>query len=148
MEYSKTSVEAKKAARDIQRTKQILNIQTEIKKLQDRVEYFNNLNQNVEKTILRAEYNIKMAETTENPDLEDIKKKENECIKNETSNLDYCKENIDKLNEEIEAKNKEIAEVQDGTFKVNFERMNELAKTLIEKNVTNKFVNEEYKETN
>lgn len=131
--YTAVSAAAKNAARDIQRTRWVINLEAERRDYEKRLEALAERQKSEEKALAIAEYKVRQGEETSDPRVEDYKKGLEATQKSVEGALKRIAEDKEDVEKEIERVNKEIAEVSDGTRKVSYEKMVEIAKQLVEK---------------
>jgi hypothetical protein len=142
--YSTLAIEAKNAARDILRTEQVLEIQHRKHNIESTIKNLTLEKEYAQKEIARAHYKIKQAEVTDNPDADQIKKEQEETIKYQETQIKRRNEAIESRLIDLSELDKHIDDVQNGKFKVCYDSMVNLAKTLIVKQIEDNFILENF----
>ena len=122
---------AKVAARFIQRTRWVMNLQSDITAVEASLKDYQELRLSIEKRLAIAEYNFKQAEVTENPQVEDFAKNLDSVKKSVERDFENLERDTKNAEKEIEDLKKDIVEVETGKKKVRRDVMIEKAKELV-----------------
>lgn len=140
----KLSEASKKAARFIQRTRWVMNLQKEVKEFTKTLESIARAVEGHAKTLAIAEFKYKQAEENKDPRLVDLKASYESAVedakrqeKETTQQTKECEESINECNDKM-------AKVMSGDLKVNAVRQTEIAKELVHSRVEEAHKNGEF----
>lgn len=142
--YESLAIAAKAAARDILRSKWVLNLLSERREYEFSKKRLEELAKGLEKDLAIAAFKVKSATESQDPRLDDYKKELDDITKRVEHEKKIAECQKISKDEEIERINKEIAAVSSGESKVSYETMVELSKELIATRFTDAFVNGDY----
>lgn len=131
MNYSKLVDAFREQARDVLRLRWVSNIKDEVLILDNAIASCTKDNECHTKDIARAEYRLSKLEQA-NPDYEDLKKEDEERIKQYNKWIEGNNRRITDLTEEKAKVSEKIAKVESGEFKVSAENLSSKAKELAE----------------
>ena len=135
---------AKLAARDIQRSRWTSNLLVELRDLELQVKSLDKSLESAEKSLAIKKFIVTQGESLGDPRLEAYQSD----LESAQKHFDLTKEDIECgkkcLQHRIDDVNKEIADVQSGEKKVCYETMVDLARSLVEKRLTESFVEGNY----
>ena len=142
--YTKNVESARKAAREVLRTRAISNLMTNRRTHTEEIEALEKRTVSLDKQLAIAAYDVEQAKATNNPRLEDLQKTFGNVEKEVTREKKDIKCSVERHQDLIADINREIDEYGDGKKKVSFEALEELALEFVKAGVKQSFIDGDF----